>query len=74
MKVSTYDILYKLLCVGLGIKETYTLPGDIDWTEVYNLSERQDVSAIAIDGLQNPDEGLVHKAKFGRRVSEIPMV
>lgn len=43
--------LYNLLRLAFGNKADCTLPSDIDWREMINISFAQGVAAIAVDGL-----------------------
>lgn len=49
---SSAEILFKLLRIALGRETDYSLPEKIDWSEVVDLSFKQGVAAIAVDGLQ----------------------
>lgn len=44
------DILLKLVRVAMSWEGDYTLPKDIDWTEVLHLADEQGVTPIALDG------------------------
>ena len=49
---SAATILLQLLRIALGNEAAGTLPADVDWQEVINLSFDQGVATIAVDGLQ----------------------
>lgn len=44
--------LFQLLRSALGNQSAETLPADINWREVIDLSFEQGVAAVAVDGLQ----------------------
>lgn len=46
------EILLKLVRIALGNETNMTLPADVNWQEVIDLSFEQGVAAIAVDGLQ----------------------
>lgn len=46
------EILFKLLRIALGKENDCSLPIEIQWNDVIDLSFSQNVAAIAIDGLQ----------------------
>lgn len=46
------ETLLKLIRIAVGNEDDFTLPVDIDWREVIELSYEQGVAAIACDGLQ----------------------
>lgn len=46
------NILFRLLRAALGEETEVSLPDDVDWNEVIDLSFDQGVAAIAVDGLQ----------------------
>lgn len=45
------EVLFKLLRIALGNESDYSLPNFVDWREVIEMSYRQCVAAIAVDGL-----------------------
>ena len=45
-------ILFQLLRAALGGETEISLPNDVDWNEVIDISFDQGVAAIAVDGLQ----------------------
>ena len=45
------NILFQLLRAALGDETEVSLPADVDWKEVIDLSFDQGVAAIAADGL-----------------------
>jgi len=45
------EVLFQLLRIALGKEEPSSLPNDVNWQEVYDLSLKQDVGAIACDGM-----------------------
>lgn len=52
----TYDspsvkVLFQLLRIALGKEEPSSLPNEVNWEEVYELSLKQGVGAIACDGM-----------------------
>ena len=49
---SSANILFRLLRAALGSETEVSLPDDVDWNEVIDLSFEQGVAAIAVDGLQ----------------------
>jgi len=68
----TYDspsvkVLFQLLRIALGKEEPSSLPNEVNWEEVYGLSMKQGVGAIACDGmlaLENCDIDEVLKYKW----------
>ena len=46
------ETLFKLLRVALGNEKEVSLPNDVDWEMVFNLSVKQGIVNIAYDGLQ----------------------
>lgn len=46
------NILFRLLRAALGDETEVSMPDDVDWNEVIDLSFNQGVAAIAVDGLQ----------------------
>lgn len=44
-------VLFQLLRIALGKEEPSSLPNDVNWQEVYDLSLKQGVGAIACDGM-----------------------
>lgn len=49
--MSSQEILFKLLRIALGKEAPAPLPNDVNWKEVYDLSLKQGVGAIACDGM-----------------------
>lgn len=45
------QVLFQLIRIALGKEEPSSLPNDINWQEVYDLSLKQGVGAIACDGM-----------------------
>ena len=45
------EVLFQLLRIALGKEEPSSLPNDVNWQEVYDLSLKQGVGAIACDGM-----------------------
>lgn len=45
------EVLFHLLRIALGKEEPSSLPNDVNWQEVYELSLKQGVGAIACDGM-----------------------
>ena len=45
------EVLFQLLRIALGKEEPSSLPNDVNWQEVYYLSLKQGVGAIACDGM-----------------------
>ena len=48
---SSVEVLFQLLRIALGKEEPSSLPNDVNWQEVYDLSLKQGVGAIACDGM-----------------------
>lgn len=48
---SSVKVLLQLLRFALGIGNKPSLPDDVNWEEVYDLSLKQGVGAIACDGM-----------------------
>ena len=48
---SSVKVLLRLLRLALGIGDKPSLPDDVNWEEVYDLSLKQGVGAIACDGM-----------------------
>lgn len=44
-------MLLELVKLGIGKKSHFKILDDIDWPEIYRLSEKQNVSAIVLDGI-----------------------
>ena len=44
-------VLLELVKLGLGNEIFYKIPQGLDWQEIYNLAEKQNVTAIALDGI-----------------------
>lgn len=62
-----YDILLKLVRIGLGQEEDMTLPERIDWNAIYNISRKQALAGVVLDGVQRlfdacPDENALPPA------------
>lgn len=49
---NSYEILMRLLHVALCDDAELSLPADVNWTEVMDLSYQQGVAALAVDGVQ----------------------
>lgn len=45
------EVLFKLIRIALGNEDDFSLPNAVNWEEVYNLSLKQGVGAIACDGM-----------------------
>ena len=45
------NVLLELVKLGLGKNSIYKIPWGVDWQEVFDLAERQKVTAIALDGI-----------------------
>ena len=45
------DVLFKLIRLSLGKERDSSLPNDVNWEEVYDMSLKQGVGAIACDGI-----------------------
>jgi len=45
------QVLFQLLRIALGKEKPTSLPNDVNWQDVYDLSIRQSVCAIACDGM-----------------------
>lgn len=61
MMGSSRQILLKLVRMAMGWESVYSLPEEIDWSEVMDLSHEQGVAAIVLDGYEvylkkNPQE------------------
>lgn len=56
------DVLLKLLRVALGVESDFSLPCNVAWEEVYHLSLRQGVGAVACDGLLAIKDNSVEEA------------
>lgn len=50
------NVLLKLVRLGIGKGSDNKLPQSLDWQEIYNLAEMQNVTAIALDGINNTFE------------------
>lgn len=48
----TSEVLFKLLRVALGNETDFKLPHDVDWNKTIDMSFRQGLAAITVDGLQ----------------------
>lgn len=44
-------VLLELVKLGLGNEILYKIPQGVDWQEIFNLAEKQNVTAIALDGI-----------------------
>ena len=49
---TSWEILLKLVRVAMGWEKEFSLPEDIDWEAVLQLSHEQGVNAIVLDGLE----------------------
>lgn len=47
------EILLKLVRLAMGWESDYTLPEDINWDEVIDMSSEQGITAIILDGYEN---------------------
>ena len=45
------NVLLELVRLGIGKDSNNKLPQGLDWQEIYNLAEVQNVTAIALDGI-----------------------
>ena len=45
------SVLLELVKIGIGKDSIYKIPEGIDWQDVFDLAERQKVTAIALDGI-----------------------
>ena len=45
------EVLFKLIRIALGRENDYSLPNDVNWVRVYEMSLRQGVGAIVCDGM-----------------------
>ena len=45
------EVLFKLLRIALGNEKDFSLPNDVNWEEVYDMSLKQGVGAIVCDGI-----------------------
>jgi len=52
MSSSPVDILLNLVCIALGVERDFSLPMNVDWKAVQDLSYEQGLAALASDGLQ----------------------
>ena len=50
------EILFKPLRIALGLDNEFSLPSDVNWEEVMDLSYGQGVVALAVDGAQKVQE------------------
>ena len=48
----SYYTLMSMVAYGLNIIDKFTPTNDVRWTEVFHLSERHGVLALAFDGLE----------------------
>ena len=48
---TTIEVLFILLRSALGNEKSFSLPNDVNWEEVYDMSLKQGVGAIACDGM-----------------------
>ena len=60
------DVLFKLIRIALDNEDDFSLPNDVNWEKIYDLSLKQGVGAIACDGMLalkecNIDEVLRYK-------------
>lgn len=51
MMKSAQRVLLELVRLGIGKDSVYQIPGGLDWHELFDLAERQKVTAIALDGM-----------------------
>lgn len=63
----TYDILLKLIRIGLGQEDDLTLPERVDWPAIYKMSKKQVLAGVVLDGVQRlfdacPDENALPPA------------
>lgn len=63
----TYDILLKLIRIGLGQEDDLTLPERVDWPAIYKMSKKQVLAGVVLDGVQRlfdacPDENALSPA------------
>lgn len=63
----TYDILLKLIRIGLGQEDDLTLPERVDWLAIYKMSKKQVLAGVVLDGVQRlfdacPDENALPPA------------
>lgn len=45
------SVLLELVKIGIGKDSNYKIPQSLDWQEIFDLAERQKVTAIALDGI-----------------------
>lgn len=50
---NTEDVLFFLITLGLGNSSNCIIPQFVDWQCLFDIANRQSVSAICLDGLQN---------------------
>lgn len=62
------DILFKLVRLAMGWERDFTLPEDVNWSEVLDMAYEQGLSGIIIDGHEN----LTHKSPEIRRGLSLP--
>lgn len=48
--VNSREVLLKLVRMAMGWETYFSLPDDVDWSEVLNMASEQGVSAIIVDG------------------------
>lgn len=48
---NTVEVLFKLLRIATNKEKSVSLPNEVNWLEVYDLSLKQGVGAIACDGM-----------------------
>lgn len=53
--------LFQLLRIALGKEEPISLPNDVEWQDVYNLSLQHGVGAIACDGLLTIQDNAINE-------------
>lgn len=63
----TYDVLLKLVRIGLGQEDDLALPERVDWPAIYKLSRKQALAGVVLDGVQRlfdawPDENALPPA------------
>lgn len=53
------EVFLKLIRIALGNESDFSMPNDVDWSEVYELSSRNGLSAICWDGVQKFDDSFL---------------
>lgn len=69
---NTEKALFYLIQTGLGFTPDGVFPKDVDWMRLFDLSEEQGVTAIALDGFQGFQ--VSGGFKSSTRVPKVPMV